>query len=141
MSNKIEYFTEADSIVGTSFKNVLLAPYGKVSTSYSDVDVTDQVEFRGLPTFDKLDVQDGISGRKYWIKDETRKPEDQLNCCIWNQLSGSDQFLICYLLHDSHTMSHNLYTLISTYYEDNMHSGNFDSTQAWKLTSSFFFNY
>ena len=34
-------------------------------------------------------------------------------------------------------MVYALYTFISTSYEDTMYSGKFDSTQAWKLTSSF----
>ena len=68
MSNKIGYGTKADSIVGTSFQNILPAPYSKISTGSSDVYVTVQVEFPGLPTFVKWDVRDGRSGRKYWIK-------------------------------------------------------------------------
>ena len=44
-----------------------------VSNGSSNVDVTDQVEFKGIPTGEKWEVRDGRSGRKYWIKDETRK--------------------------------------------------------------------
>ena len=69
MSNKTGYVTMADSIVGKSFQKILPAPYGKVSTSSSDVDVTSQVELTGMKTFEKQDVRDGRSGRKYWIKD------------------------------------------------------------------------
>ena len=53
MSNKTGYVTMADSIVGKSFQKILPAPYGKVSTSSSDVDVTSQVELTGMKTFEK----------------------------------------------------------------------------------------
>ena len=79
MSNNIGYGTKVDSIVGISFQNILPEPYGKVGTGSSDVDVTAQVEFLGLPTFEKWDVLAGISGREYCIKDETHKTEAQLD--------------------------------------------------------------
>ena len=123
--------------MGTSFQNILPAPYGEVSSGSSNVDITAQVELPSLPNFKKWDVRDGISGRKYWTKDETCNTEAQLGNCIWNQLTGSAQLLVCDILNDSHTMSHTLHTFISTSYEDTMHSGKFDSTQACKLTSSF----
>ena len=115
----------------------MLAPYAKVGTVSSDADVTDQVEFLGLPTFDKWDVRDGRSGRKYLIKDETRKTESQLENCILNHLNGSDQLLARDILHTSPTISYVFYTFISTSYEDTMHYGKFNSAQSWKLTSSF----
>ena len=43
MSNKIGYGTEVDLIVVTSFQNILPAPYVKVSTGSSNIDVTAQV--------------------------------------------------------------------------------------------------
>ena len=42
MSDRIGYGTKADSMVETSFQNILSAPYGKVGTGSSNVDVTDQ---------------------------------------------------------------------------------------------------
>ena len=78
MYNKIGYGTKSDSILGTSFQNILLVLYGEVSIGYSDLDVTDQVELTDLPTFEKWDVQYGRYGIKYWIKDETCKTEAQL---------------------------------------------------------------
>ena len=137
MSNKSGYGTEEDSIVETSFKNILHVPYGNGSSGYYDLYVTAQGWLTGLPTLDKWDVHDGRSGWKYWIKDETRKAEAQLKFLILNQLNGSYQVPSCNLLHHSHKISHALYTFIITSYEDNMHSSKFVSTQAWKLTSSF----
>ena len=98
MSNKIGYDTKADSILGRSFQNIFPALYGKVSTGSSDVDVTAQVEFPGLPNFEKWDVRDGISRRKYWIKDETLKTEAQLVNWIRTQLNGTAQVLAQNLL-------------------------------------------
>ena len=126
MSNKIGYGTKAYSIIGTYFQKIFHAPYRKVSTGSSNIDVKAQVELPDLTTFEKWDVRDGISGRKYCIKDETRKTEAQLENWIWNQLTGSPQLLVCDLLHDSHTMSNDLFTLIITFYEGTMHSGKFD---------------
>ena len=137
MSNKIGYGTKADSIMGTSFNNILPTLYGKCSTGSSKVYVTAQVELSGMKTFEKWDVRNGISGRKYWIKDETRKTEIQFDNWIRTQLTVPAQVLACDLLNDSHTMSHDLYIFISTPYEYTMHSGKSDSNQAWKLTSSY----
>ena len=121
--------------MGELFQNILPAIYGKYITNTSDVDVTAQIELLGLPIFEKWYICDGTSGRKYWIKDETRKNEAQLKNWIWNQLTGTAQVIIRDLLHDSHTMSHNLYTFISTSDEYTMHYGKFDSNQSWKLIS------
>ena len=71
-------------------------------------------------------------------KDETCKTEAQLENWIWTQLTGSTQVLTHDILHNQYAMTHDLYTFIITSYEDTMHSIKFDSTQAWKLTSSFF---
>ena len=57
---------------------------------------------------------------------------------IQTQLPGPAQVPSHDLLHDFNTVSHDLYTFISTSYEDNMHSCKFESTKYWKLTSSFF---
>ena len=108
MYNKIGYGTKADSIMGTSFQKILPVSYGKVSTGYYDVDITAQVELRGLPTLEKWDVCDGRSGRKYWIKDEARKIEAQLDNWIRTQLTGPDQVLVRHLLHDFHTTPNTL---------------------------------
>ena len=132
---KIGYGTNADSLVGTPFKNVFPSPYGKVSTGSTDADVTAQVEFPGLTILEKWDVRNERSGRKYCIKYETHKTEVQLDNWMRTQLTGLDQVLAHNLLHDSHTVSHASYTFIRNSYEDTMHSGKFDSTQAWKLTS------
>ena len=70
-------------------------------------------------------------------KDEAFKTEAQLDNWIRTQLTGSTQVLTRNLLHDQYTMPHDLYTFISTSYEDTMYSSKFDSAQAWKLTSSF----
>ena len=130
MSDKIIYVTKADSIVGTSFQTILAAPYGKVITGSFDVDVIAQVILPGLSTFQKQDVRDGRSGRKYWIKDESRKTKAQLKNWIWNQLTGITQVLTRNILHYLHTMLYALYTFIRTSYKDTTHSGKFDSTPA-----------
>ena len=70
MSNKTGYGNKSDSIVGTSFQNILPKTYGKVSTGSSDAYVTVEFELPSLPTFQKWDVHIGIPGRKYCIKDE-----------------------------------------------------------------------
>ena len=93
MSNKIGYDTKADSILGRSFQNIFPALYGKVSTGSSDVDVTAQVELPGLPTFDIWDVGYGRYEQIYWVKDETRKTEVQLDYWIQNQITGPTQVL------------------------------------------------
>ena len=56
---------------------------------------------------------------------------------IWQQLSAEAQYLAKDLLRDSVTMSEELFNFISTSYQDTMHSGRFDSSQAWALTSKF----
>ena len=76
-------------------------------------------------------------GIKYWIKDETLKTEAQLENWIQAQLNGTAQVIAHNLLHDLRKMSHVLYTFIITSYEDTIHSGKFNSTQAWEITSSF----
>ena len=56
---------------------------------------------------------------------------------IRQQLSGDAQYLARDLLMDSMAMSEELFNFISTSYEDTIHSGRFDSDQAWALTSKF----
>ena len=142
MSSKIGYSTIQDSIVASSFQNVLPAAYGRShlqSKNNTDDEqyLLAQPELPSLPTFSKWDNRDGNNGRRFWIRSETRKTEQQLDGCIRSQLSGAAQVLAKDLLMDSYSMSEALYTFISTSYEDTMHSGKFDSTQAWKLTCSF----
>ena len=139
MSSKIGYATIADSIVASSFQNVLPGAYGRpISSSKSnELDLTAQAELPGMPTFAKWDNRDGRNGRRYWIREETRKTEQQLDGCIRAQLSGQAQLLAKDLLMDSYSMSDCLYTFISTSFEDTMHSGRFDQDQAWTLTCSF----
>ena len=73
-----------------------------------------QPELPGLPTFSKWDNRDGNNGRRFWIRSETRKTEQQLDGCIRSQLSGPAQMLAKDLLMDSYSMSEALYTFIST---------------------------
>ena len=75
--------------------------------------------------------------KRYWIRDETRKTEQQIDGCIRSQLSGPAQLLAKDLLMDFFSMSDVLYTFISTSYEDTMQSGKFDGDQSWTLTCSF----
>ena len=77
----------------TYFQNIFPAPYVKVKTGFSGVDVTAQVELPGLPTFDKWDVGYGRYEKIYWVKDETRKTEVQLDYWIQNQITGPTQVL------------------------------------------------
>ena len=53
MSNKIGYVTKSDSIMGTSFHNILYITYEKVSNVSSDVYITVPVEVPGLINFEK----------------------------------------------------------------------------------------
>ena len=139
MSSKIGYSTVADSIVASSFQNVLPAAYGRPisSNKSNEQELTAQPELPGLPSFSKWDNRDGRNGRRFWIREEARKTEQQLDGCIRSQLQGSVQMLAKDLLMDSFSMSDALYTFISTSYEDTMHSGRFDTDQAWTLTCSF----
>lgn len=139
MSSKIGHATIADSVVAASFQNVLPGAYGRVSSTSGtgDADVDAQQELPGLTSFAKWDNRDGRTGRRFWIRDETRKTEQQIDGWIRTQLSGPAQLLAKDLLMDSYAMSDCLYTFISTSYEDTMHSNKFDSKQAWSLTSSF----
>jgi hypothetical protein len=118
---------------------VLPGAYGRVSStsSGSGSDMCAQQELPGLTLFDKWDNQDGRTGRRFWIQDETRKTEQQIDGWIRTQLDGEAQILAEDLLMDSFAMSDALYTFISTLYEDTMHSRKFTKEQAWSLTSSF----
>ena len=140
MSTKIGHSTIADSVVAASFQNILPGAYARVSSigrSTSEAEMVSQAELPGLPSFSKWDARDGRNGRRFWIRDETRKTEQQLDGWIRTQLAGPAQLLGKDLLVDSCAMSEALYTFISTSYDDTMHSGKFDSDQAWALTSSF----
>ena len=139
MSSKIGYSTITDSIVANSFQNVLPGAYGRPSSTKpnDELELVSQAELPGMPTFAKWDNRDGSNGRRFWIREETRKTEQQLDGIIRSQLSGPAQILAKDLLMDSVSMSESLYTFISTSYEDTMHSGRFDTQQAWTLTSCF----
>ena len=139
MSSKIGYASIANSIVASSFQNVLPAANGKpLSTSKNNkLEIFAQAELPGLPTFKKWDNRDGRNGRRFWIRDESRKTEQQLDGYIRSQLTGASQILAKDLLVDSFAMSDAIYTFISSSYEDSMNSGRFDSDQSWTLTCSF----
>ena len=141
MSNKIGYATMADSIVAASFQNVLPGAYGHnptaSSTTTSSSDLQAQPELPGLKSFQKWDKQDGSTGRKYWIKKEARSTHTQIDGMIRQQLDHEAQYFARDLLMDSASMSEEMFNFISTSYEDTMHSGRFDSDQAWALTSKF----
>ena len=141
MSNKIGYATMADSIVAASFQNVLPGAYGRNPNSSSQAasssDLQAQPELPGLKSFQKWDNQDGSTGRKYWIKKEARSTLTQIDGMIRQQLSNEAQYLARDLLTASATMSEEMFNFISTSYEDTMHSGRFDTDQAWALTSKF----
>ena len=146
LSSKIGYATTADATVAASFQNILPGAYGRAgtsnnsssSTSVNDThDLVAQRELPGLPNFNKWDGLDGRTGRRYWIREEGRKTRHQLDGWIRDHLSGPAQVLAQDLLVDSFTMSETLYSFISSSYEDTMHSGRFDSSQAWALTCSF----
>ena len=140
MSSKIGYSTLADSIVAASFQNVLPGAYGRAASSSSnndDYELTSQAELPGLPSYAKWDNRDGRHGRRFWIREETRKTEQQLDGCIRSQLSGPAQILAKDMLMDSFAMSDAMYNFITSSYEDTMNAGKFDSKQAWTLTCSF----
>lgn len=142
MTNKIGYQTMADAVVAASFSNVLPGAYARVpssasSSSTSSCDMASQKELPGLSSYDKWDGQDGRTGRRWWIIDETRKTEQQLDGWIRSQLHGPAQLLAKDLLMDSYTMSDALYTFISTSFADTRSSNKFSDEQCWVLTSSF----
>ena len=113
MSSKIGYSTIADSIVASSFQNALPGAYGRsISSSKSnEQELIAQPELPSLSTFDKWDNRDGRNGRRFWIREESRKTEQQLDGCICAQLHGPAQFLAKDLLMDSYSMSDALFTL------------------------------
>jgi hypothetical protein len=140
ISNKIGYATMADSIVAASFQNILPGSYGRNTSplkTSSDTDLQAQPELPGLASFKKWDNHDGATGRKYWIKKECRNTGIQIDGMIRAQLDKTAQYLAKELLIDSMAMSEELFNFISTSYEDTMHSGRFDTHQAWALTSKF----
>ena len=145
LSSKIGYGTIADSTVAASFQNILPGAYGRAghsssgssSSAITTHDLVAQRELPGLPNFSKWDGLDGRTGRRYWIREEGRKTRHQLDGWIRDNLTGKAQSLAQDLLVDSFTMSETLYSFISSSYEDTMHSGRFDSAQAWALTCSF----
>jgi hypothetical protein len=145
LTNKIGYATMADSIVATSFQNVLPGAYGRHPTASgsgtsggnTNIDVDAQTGLPGLPTVDKWDKRDGSTGRKYWIKREARNTYYQIDTMIRNQLGGPVQILAKDLLSDSLSMSETLFAFISNSYDDTMHSNRFDSSQAWNMTCKF----
>ena len=139
MSSKIGYSTLADSIVASSFQNVLPGAYGRPvsSSNNDDYESTVQSELPGLPSYAKWDNRDGRHGRRFWIREETRKTEQQLDGCIRSQLAGPAQILAKDMLMDSFAMSDALYNFIISSYEDTMNAGKFDNKQAWTLTCSF----
>ena len=67
--SKIGHATIADSIVVSSFQNVLPAAYGMPlsSSKSNEQDLTAQAELPGIPSFSKWDNRDGRNGRQYWI--------------------------------------------------------------------------
>ena len=141
MSNKIGYTTQSDAIVAGSFQNVLPAPYGRnpeSTTSTDNANLEAQPELPGLQSFSKWDRRDGSSGRRYWLHKEARNTHTQVDGMIRHQLEGPAQILAKELLTDSYTtMSDSLVQFISQTYDDTMHSGRFDSDQAWKMTCKF----
>ena len=138
MSSKVGFTTLADSIVASSFQNVLPAAYGKpISSKPNELDLTAQAELPGLPTFSKWDNMDGRNSRRFWICKETQKTEQQLDGCICSQLTGNAQILVKNMLMNSFAMSDALYTFILTSFEDIIHSGKNDKDQAWTLMCSF----
>ena len=110
MSSKIGYATVPDSIVASSFQNVLPSVYSRPVSGVNEQDLTAKAELPGLPTFSKWDNRDGQNGCRFWIREETRKTEQQLDGCIRTQLTGKAQLLAKDLLLDSYTMSDSLYT-------------------------------
>jgi hypothetical protein len=142
MTNKIGYQTMADAVVASSFSNVLPGAYARVpssstSSSSSTCDMASQKELPGLSSYDKWDGMDGRTGRRWWIIDETRKTEQQIDGWIRSQLQGPAQLLAKDLLMDSYSMSDALYTFISTSFADTRSSNKFSDEQCWVLTSSF----
>jgi hypothetical protein len=144
LTNKIGYATMADSIVATSFQNVLPGAYGRrpdstsnSGTSSSTSDLEAQAVLPGLASVDKWDKHDGGTGRKYWIQREARSTARQIDNMIRTQLSGPAQVLAKDLLNDSLSMSEAMFVFISNSYDDTMYSNRFDTHQAWTMTCKF----
>ena len=143
LSNKIGYASMADSIVATSFQNVLPAAYGRGpdhgsgsgSSSTSDLDCTPGLP--GMKTYAKWDNEDGSTGRKYWIDKECVNASRQIDNMIRSRLDGEPQYLAKELLMDSLQMSQALYTFITTSFNDTNNTGRFDVEQSWEMTSKF----
>lgn len=99
MSNKIGNATIANSILVSSFQNILPGNYGMPISSLrnNEQDLRSQTELPVMPSFAKWDNRDGRNGRRYWICKKSRKNEQQL--------------LAKDLLVGSYSMSNALYTL------------------------------
>ena len=139
MSSKIGYLTLPDSLVATSFQNVLPGAYVRPvnSSKNDDYESTVQLELPGLLSYAKWDNRDRRHWHRFWIREETHKTEQQLDGCICSQLAGPAQILAKDMLMDSFSMSNTLYNFITSLYEDIMNAGKFDSNQAWTLMCSF----
>lgn len=142
LSNKVGFVTQVDSIIAASFQNILPGAYGRRPDSFSGGSATQaeleaQPELPGLTSFDKWDKRDGSSGRKYWIKKESRNTYNMLDNMIRQELKGDVQILAKELLMSSRTMSETLVDFISNTYDDTMYSGRFDAPQAWQMISKF----
>ena len=141
LTNKVGFATQSDAIVSGSFQNVLPGAFGRRPDSEKgvphSVDFDAQPELPGMTTFAKWDHRDGSSGRKYWIKKESRNAYKNLDGMIRHQLKGRAQMLATNTLMDSKAMCDSLQQFISNSYEDTMHSGRFDSAQAWRMVCKF----
>lgn len=90
-----------------------------------------------MSDFSKWDFRDGSSGRKYWLKKEARNAHRNLDGMIRHSLTNRAQILATNTLIDSKTMCDMIQQFICTSYEDTMHSGRFDSKQAWRMVCKF----
>ena len=140
MSKKVGYSSQYDSTVAASFQNVLPGPFGRKPTSSMASGTTEldfDPELPGLPSYNKWDLRDGSTGRRYWIEKECRKTFLQIESMIRQYLSGPAQLLATDLLMDCKSLCDRLSQFISQSYEDTMNSGRFDASQAWVMTCKF----
>lgn len=140
LTSKVGFAAQSDAIVAGSFQNILPAALGKSpnsNKSTGSAELNSSAELLGIPTFSAWDARDGSTGRKYWVKRESRGAYKNLDGMQRHELSGMFQGMAHDTLIDSKDWGELLTQFISTSYEDSMNSGRFDEQQAWQMTCKF----
>lgn len=143
LTSKVGFAAQSDAIVAASFQNILPAALGRRPDTdkgtANSAEMEAQAELSGIRHFSDWDARDGSTGRKYWVKKESRGAYRNLDGMQRHQLNGTGIFksLAHDTLIDSKEWVDLVMNFISTSFEDTMHSGRFDEAQAWRMTCKF----